>query len=101
MPAFFDLLEAETEPRVRAVLGNFLFVYVPPYMDGNGRLARVLMNLMLVRAGHVWTVIPVERRNEYAKALEQASSLSNIVPFARFVAELAGQQAKQPLPQPR
>jgi len=100
MPVFFDLLEAETEPQVRAVLGHFAFVYIHPYMDGNGRLARFLMNLMLVPAGHVWTVIPVERRNEYMDALEQASSYANITPFARFVAELAGQQAKQPLPRP-
>lgn len=101
MPVFFDLLEAESEARVRAVLGHFLFVYIHPYMDGNGRLARFLMNLMLVPAGHVWTVIPVERRDEYMEALEQASSFSNIAPFARFVADLAGQQAKEPLPQPR
>ena len=101
MPVLFELLEAEVEPRVRAVLGHFLFVYIHPYMDGNGRLARFLMNLMLVPAGYVWTVIPVERRNEYMEALEQASSFSNIAPFARFVAELARQQAKEPLPRPR
>jgi hypothetical protein len=101
MPVFFDLLEAESEPRVRAVLGHFFFVYIHPYMDGNGRLARFLMNLMLVPAGHVWTVIPVERRSEYMDALEQASSHGNIVPFARFLAVLAAQQAEQPLPRPR
>jgi Fic family protein len=37
---------------VRAALGHFLFVYIHPYMDGNGRLARFLMNLMLVDAGY-------------------------------------------------
>ena len=101
MPVLFDLLGEETEPQVRAVLGHFLFVYIHPYMDGNGRLARFLMNLMLVPSGHVWTVIPVERRNEYMQALEQASSYANIAPFARFLAELARQQAKEPLPRPR
>jgi Fic family protein len=100
MPVLFDLLETETEPQVRAVLGHFAFVYVHPYLDGNGRLARFLMNLMLVPAGHVWTVIPVERRNEYMAALEQASSFSNIAPFARFIAELTVRQAKKPLPRP-
>lgn len=101
MPVLFELLEAEVEPQVRAVLGHFLFVYIHPYMDGNGRLARFLMNLMLVPAGYVWTVIPVERRNEYMEALEQASSYANIAPFAGFIAELAGQQAKEPLPRPQ
>lgn len=101
MPVLFDLLEAETEPQVRAVLGHFLFVYIHPYMDGNGRLARFLMNLMLVPARYVWTVIPVERRKGYMDALEQASSFANIAPFAAFIAGLAKAQAKQPLPLPR
>ena len=101
MPVLFELLETETRPQVRAVLGHFLFVYIHPYMDGNGRLARFVMNLMLATAGYVWTVIPVERRNDYMSALEQASSYSNIEPFAAFVAELSQAQAKQPLPRPR
>src|SRR5207247_10848407 len=42
MPAFFDLLEKEPEPSVRAVLGHWLFGYVHPYSDGNGRMARFL-----------------------------------------------------------
>lgn len=101
MPVLFELLETETEPQVRAVLGHFLFVYIHPYMDGNGRLARFVMNLMLATAGYVWTVIPVERRNDYMSALEQASSYSNIKPLASFIAELAEAQSKGPLPRPR
>lgn len=100
MPVLFELLEAEDEPAVRAVLGHFLFVYIHPYMDGNGRLGRFLMNLMLASAGHVWTVIPVQQRDEYMKALEQASSFGNIEPFARFIAGLADAQSKSPLPEP-
>ena len=38
MPAFFDLLREETAPSVRIVLGHFIFVYIHPYMDGNGRM---------------------------------------------------------------
>lgn len=101
MPVLFELLEAEREPQVRAVLGHFLFVYIHPYMDGNGRLGRFLMNLMLVSAGYVWTVIPVQRRDEYMKALEQASSFSNIEPFARFVGGLVDSQSRAPLPRPQ
>lgn len=100
MPVLFELLKAEDEPAVRAVLGHFLFVYIHPYMDGNGRLGRFLMNLMLVSAGYVWTVIPVQRRDEYMRALEQAGSFNNIEPFARFVAGLADSQSRAPLPQP-
>ena len=53
MPALFDLLENEPEPGVRAVLGHWLFGYVHPYPDGNGRMARFLMNAMLASGEHV------------------------------------------------
>jgi hypothetical protein len=101
MPVLFELLEAEVEPQVRAVLGHFLFVYIHPYMDGNGRLARFLMNLMLVSAGYVWTVVPVQQRDEYMKALEQASSFGNVEPFATFISGVTRAQSKAPLPRPR
>lgn len=47
MQELFALLAAEPEPAVRVVLGHFLFVYVHPYMDGNGRMGRLLMKLMV------------------------------------------------------
>lgn len=65
MPALFGLLCAEPDPAVRVVLGHFLFVYIHPYPDGNGRMGRFLMNLMPTAAGYPWTVIPVERRDTY------------------------------------
>jgi len=88
MPVFFELLSEETEASVRVVLGHFIFVYIHPYMDGNGRTGRFLMNLMLAAGGYPWTVIPVERRKDYMAALEAASSEQNIAPFADFLAGL-------------
>jgi hypothetical protein len=88
MPALIDLLKQEEEPSVRCVLGHFVFVYIHPYMDGNGRMGRFLMNLMLASGGYPWTVIPVERRDEYMQALEQASVHNNIVPFAELLGNL-------------
>jgi hypothetical protein len=88
MPALFDLLREEKEPAVRIVLGHFLFVYIHPYMDGNGRTGRFLMNVMLASAGYPWTVIPVERRTKYINSLESASVDQNIVPFADLIAKL-------------
>jgi len=91
MPAFFDLLREEEEPSVRVVLGHFLFVYIHPYSDGNGRIGRFLMNLMLASGGYPWTVVPVEKRKEYMAALEIASVDQSIVPFAKFLARLVKQ----------
>lgn len=51
MPTFFDLLREEAEPSVRVVLGHFILVYIHPYMDGNGRMGRFLMNVMLASGG--------------------------------------------------
>lgn len=87
MPALFDLLQAEDEPAVKAVLGHWLFGYIHPYPDGNGRLARFLMNVMLASGGYPWTVIRVEDRDAYLAALEKASVESEIQPFAAFIAE--------------
>src|SRR6202041_3970582 len=84
MPAFFDLLREEKEPAVRVVLGHFVFVYIHPYMDGNGRMGRFLMNLMMASGGYPWTVIPVTDRKIYIEALEKASVGENTVPFGGF-----------------
>jgi Fic family protein len=87
MPALFDLLEAEVEPAVRAVLGHWLFGYIHPYMDSNGRMARLLMNAMLACGGYPWTVVRVEDRARYLRALDSAGIDLNIEPFAAFLAE--------------
>lgn len=91
MPVLFDLLSRETEPAVRAVLGHFIFVYIHPYMDGNGRMGRFLLNVMLASGGYPWTIIPVESRDTYMNALEQASVNQNIGPFSKFLAGLRKQ----------
>jgi fido (protein-threonine AMPylation protein) len=90
MPALFDLLEEEAEPSVRAVLGHWIFGYVHPYPDGNGRVARFLMNAMLASGGYPWTVIRVDDRTSYLNSLESASVEGNIQPFAKFIAERVG-----------
>ena len=42
MPALFDLL-IEENPAFRVVLGLFIFVYIPPYFNGNGRMGRFII----------------------------------------------------------
>jgi hypothetical protein len=99
MPAFFGLLHEEKDPAVRVVLGHFVFVYIHPYMDGNGRMARFLMNLMMASGGYPWTVIPVGDRKTYMETLEKASVGENIGPFAGFLSGLVRKGlAGEPLP---
>lgn len=86
MAALFDLLQEEPEPAVRAVLGHWLLGYIHPYPDGNGRMARFLMNVMLTSGGYPWTVIRVEQRAVYMAALEAASVDLNLRPFTELLA---------------
>lgn len=88
MPLLFELLQNEKEPSVRAVLGHFVFVFIHPYMDGNGRMGRFLLNTMLASGGYPWTVIPKEERDAYMESLEKASVGQDIEPFTKFIASL-------------
>lgn len=87
MPVFFELLREEKNPIVRVVLGHFIFVFIHPFPDGNGRTARFMMNVMLAAAGRPWTVIKVDKRDEYMASLERASVHEDIQPFAKFLAK--------------
>jgi hypothetical protein len=94
MPEFFQLLAAEPEPAVRVVLGHFFFVWIHPYFDGNGRMGRFLMNLMVASGGWRWTLVTVDTRNEYMAALERASVHQDIGPFTQYLAERVEASAK-------
>ena len=96
MPTLFELLGEEPDPAVRVVLGHFIFVYIHPYYDGNGRTGRFLMNVMMAAAGYPWTVIPVQARARYLAALEAASVEQDIGPFTAFLAELVGKPPTPP-----
>lgn len=85
METFFELLKNEPSASVRAVLGHFIFVFIHPYFDGNGRIGRFILNLMLISGGFNWTIIRVEKRTVYMNALEEASTKENIIPFAEFI----------------
>ena len=91
MPVLMELLAEESEASVRAVLGHFIFVFIHPYMDGNGRMGRFIMNLMLASGGYPWTVIPVQQRSKYMKSLEEASVNLNILPFVEFLSHLVNE----------
>jgi hypothetical protein len=96
MPALFDLIAEEPSPAVRAVLGHFCFGFIHPYMDGNGRMGRFLMNAMLASGGYPWTIIRVEWRDGYMAALDSASAEGDIGPFAQLLADAV--QGKAPVP---
>nr|MCH9741428.1 Fic family protein [Campylobacterota bacterium] len=87
MEVYFELLEKEENPMVQAILGHHMFGFIHPYMDGNGRMARFIMNAILVSNGYPWLIIKVEERERYMNSLEEASVDGNIEPFAGFILE--------------
>ena len=89
METYFDLLAKEEDPIVGAILGHFMFGFIHPYMDGNGRMARFIMNAILVSHGYPWLVIKVEHRDSYMQALESASVDGDVKPFVAFILRCA------------
>lgn len=61
------------------------FVFIHPFIDGNGRVARLLMNTVLIQDGYMLSVIPPVLRTEYISFLEKAHKDDK--PFINFVAE--------------
>jgi len=88
MEAFFRCLKKEPNTAVQAILGHFMFTFIHPFHDGNGRLGRFLMNFFFIAGGYPWTIIRSEPkyRTAYLEALEEASVKRNIVPFTKLVA---------------
>lgn len=69
-----------------AALAHYKLVYVHPFVDGNGRTSRLLMNLVLMQANYPPITIRKEQRSEYYLALEMANE-GDIRPFIRFIAK--------------
>jgi signal recognition particle subunit SEC65 len=90
MSSLLECIAGEPDARVRAVLGPFLLTYIHPYTDGNGRLARLMMNVLLVEGGFQWTVIPLVQRREYMESLEAASTQDDIRPLTSLISSLVG-----------
>ena len=63
------------------------FVGIHPFVDGNGRTARLLMNFELMRCGYLPVIIRVERRLAYYDALDTAHTTQNYEPFLQLIAE--------------
>ena len=57
-------------------------------LDEYGRIGRFLMNEMLAAGGYPWTVIPLDKRDDYMDALESGSVEQDIEPFAIFLGHL-------------
>lgn len=94
---------AGLHPVERAALAHFRLVHIHPFVDGNGRTARLLMNLLLMRDGYPPAVIRRQQRPSYYAALDKAHA-GNTRPFITLIARVAERSLdlwlKAAIPQP-
>lgn len=77
---------ASLHPIERAALVYSHFVKIHPFIDGNGRTARLLMNLELLKAGYPAAVIQVEQRLDYYQTLDTAHCTDEFEPLIQLIA---------------
>lgn len=70
-----------------AAMAHKRLVDIHPFIDGNGRTARLLMNLILVNAGYGVVSVPPVWRNDYINALSTSRQLNDMDPFSKLIAE--------------
>ena len=78
----------ELHPVERAGRVHADFVKIHPFIDGNGRTSRLLMNFELMKAGFPAAVLPVEKRLEYYEALDAAHTQNDYQPFLSLIIEI-------------
>ena len=85
MASFGEWLSAAIPNPASSFDAHFRLVAIHPFGDGNGRTARLLMNLLLLRDGYPPIAVRPEDRKLYLDALEHASLKGDMGPFQRFL----------------
>ncbi len=78
-------LKSKMHPVEKAALFHLKLVSIHPFIDGNGRVARLLMNWMLVKVGYQPTVIEAEKRQEYILAIEKAQVAGDLDDYLQVI----------------
>jgi len=82
----------EKHPVEAAAIIHKEFVFINPFIDGNGRTARLLMNLVLLQKGYNIAIIPLVTRREYIEYLEKAHESDK--DFINFIARMVRETQK-------
>lgn len=86
------VLRQERHPIETAALLHKEFVFIHPFIDGNGRTARLLTNLVLLQEGYTVFIIPPVTRAEYIESLEKAHRDDR--DFISFIARMVRETQK-------
>ena len=85
MNALITRLDLEESAVTKAVLAHLMLVTIHPFPDGNGRVARLLMNAILLSNGWPWLTIKEDERESYFATLRAAQVKEDSRPFAEFI----------------
>ncbi len=87
---FIDWLwSSEDHPVQKAALAHFKLVSIHPFCDGNGRVARLLMNLILIQNGYPPIIIAPKNRLKYIKSIESAQLGGSLEEYLKLMSQLA------------
>lgn len=86
---------SEYHPIIRAALLHGELVKIHPFIDGNGRTSRLLMNLDLMNSGYNPVIIKKESRLKYYEALDKAHTTNDYTDFVKLVTELEVEMLKK------
>lgn len=81
----FDYYQALQEPFAKAAYIMFMISEIHPFLDGNGRLARVMMNAELVKANQTRIIIPTVYRDDYLGALRRLTRKNDPAAYIRML----------------
>ncbi len=88
MTEFMQWLHAAHDHPIKiATVAHFKLVNIHPFVDGNGRTARLLMNLVLLQNGYPLAIIQKEDRKQYIEAIETARTKNSFDDFFTLVAQ--------------
>ena len=84
---WYRVREREGEhPIILAATFHYRFVRIHPFDDGNGRMGRLLMNMILIKHGYTVALVRRESRDEFIHLLEQADKTEELGDFINFIA---------------
>ncbi|MCM3571311.1 Fic family protein [Neobacillus mesonae] len=84
---WYDNEAQKLHPVERGAMLHAIFVGIHPFIDGNGRTARLLLNLELMKAGFPAVVIKVENRLAYYEALDKSHTTKDYRDFIQLIAK--------------
>ena len=88
-------LEKNYHPVEYAALLHLRLVTIHPFVDGNGRCGRLLMNLALLQKGHVLTIIPPVVRRDYIETIKKAQVAKEFAEFINFITTMVYESQKE------